>query len=390
MRVALSVDALSPELTGIGRYCWELASLLPAQPDVGDVRYFAGPHWYANPATLLRPRIAKQPRWLRKSLRWIGKHGLDALRRPKVDVVHGPNFLLPEWGECGIVTVHDLSVFRFPETHPPERVAALERDFDCSTRRAAHIITPSETIRQEVIAFTGRSPESVTAVYNGVGDLRPLSAEERWPHLRRLGLPVTGYGLTLSALEPRKRIESLIDAWEGLPSGIRNVFPLVIAGAKGWRNQALHEKMERAAGQGWLIPLSFVSEDALAALYSGASLFVYPSIYEGFGLPPIEAMACGVPTVVADASCLPEVTGGAAMLTAPDDLPGFTTDLHRALTDNWWRAEASSAGLQIARQYSWDRCTRETVAVYGKVLNSNSRNRLDAQSSQVSPPANGS
>lgn len=373
MRVALAVDALSPELTGVGRYCWELASRLPAEPDVTCVRYFEGPHWHRDPATLLQPRAAVRRTWRRRFARWAGKNGLDAVRRPNVDLVHGPNFLLPRWAKRGIVTVHDLSVFRYPDTHPAARIEAFNRSFARSVGQAVHLITPSETVRQEVIAFTGRSAAEVTAVHNGIDErLRPWTPDERAPVLQRLGLPSSGYGLTLSALEPRKRIDRLVDAWQALPPGLRSRFPLVVAGAPGWRNEALRARIERGAGEGWLIPLGFVADDDLPALYSGAHLFAYPSIYEGFGLPPVEAMACGVPTVVANASCLPEVTAGAAMLSQPDDLLAFAADLGRALIDEAWRGDAVTRGLQVAGRYTWARCVRETIAVYRRVLESSS------------------
>jgi glycosyltransferase involved in cell wall biosynthesis len=152
-----------------------------------------------------------------------------------------------------------------------------------------------------------------------------------------------------------------------LPRRTRDRFPLVIAGAAGWNNSALHEEIERAAAEGWVIPLGFVPEGDLPAIYSGASLFAYPSIYEGFGLPPLEAMACGVPVVVAAGSCLVEVTKGAAMITEPDDNASFAQALQRGLEDNHWRDEAISAGIQVAGGYTWDECVDQTVAVYQRV-----------------------
>ena len=125
--------------------------------------------------------------------------------------------------------------------------------------------------------------------------------------------------------------------------------------------------MEKGGREGWVRYLGFVPDADLPLLYAGAALFVYPSVYEGFGLPPVEAMASGVPVVVANASCLPEVTGGAAMLVAPEDVDDFARRLEQALVDDAWRAQARADGLRVAARYSWDRCARETVEVYRKV-----------------------
>jgi alpha-1,3-rhamnosyl/mannosyltransferase len=240
----------------------------------------------------------------------------------------------------------------------------LRRSID----KAHHLITDSEAIRREVIEFTGLASERITAVPLGISEaFRPMMLEERAPILRRYGLPLSGYGLSVSTLEPRKRINRLLTAWRELPRPTRDRYPLVVAGASGWKNEELHEQIKAAAREGWVLPLGFVAEVDLPAIYSGAVLFAYPSVYEGFGLPPLEAMASGVPTVVAAQSCLPEVTKGAAMIANPDDIAEFAQTLFRAIEDHRWRSEAISAGIKVAAGYTWTRCVDETVAVYQQV-----------------------
>ena len=370
IHVGLSVDALTPELTGVGRYCWELASGIAHAPGIGKLSFWRGRDRLRDPALLLDPATARLGKhWNIKARRIAQRLGVLRPQHAGIDIFHGPNFMLPPWVERGVITVHDLSVFRHPETHPEARVAIYERDFESSLARHAHIITPSNTVREEVIAFTGVDAARVTAVHMGVaGHLHAVPAEVRNPTLQRLGLPTSGYGLTISALEPRKRIDRLLEAWRALPLALRSRFPLVIAGAAGWSNQALQAAIQQGAREGWVIPLGFVAEADLAALYSGAALFVYPSLYEGFGLPPVEAMACGVPVVVANASCLPEVTAGAAMLVDPDDVPGFAAGLQRGLEDAAWRQGAIEKGLAVAAGYSWERCLTRTAEVYRATL----------------------
>jgi alpha-1,3-rhamnosyl/mannosyltransferase len=282
-------------------------------------------------------------------------------------LVHGPNYFLPASAEGGIITVHDLSVFRYPETHPADRVRAFERQFTHSLQRAAHIITDTETIRREVIETFSVAPDAITAVPLGVDAKFAPREEAESSVLRSLGLRPQGYGLCVSTLEPRKKIVELIRAWDRLPSDLKTQFPLVLAGGSGWENEALHDEIEKAAGKGWLRHLGFVNEQLLGELYAGSALFLYPSIYEGFGLPPIEAMASGVPVIVANSSCLPEVCGNVAHFVDPDDAEQFARSIENSLTNSEWRRQAVAGGLDRARNFTWARCVDETLAVYRKV-----------------------
>ena len=364
-RLGLTVDAISAQPTGVGRYALELARRLPADPAIESVHYFLGRREVADLAVLSERKMVRRS--------WLSRLK-SRLNYPRLDLVHGPNYFLPDWAESGVITVHDLSVFRFPETHPGERVADFERKFESSFARARVVITDCETIRQELIETTGCAPDRVVAIPLGISPaFSVIAAEEREATLRKLGVPLTGYGLTVSSLEPRKRIDRLINAWRHLPKQLRNRFQLVIAGAEGWRNEVLHQHIDDGVREGWLKHLSFVSEADLPALYSGAQLFVYPSKYEGFGLPPLEAMASGVPAIVAEGTCLEEVTGGAARLGDPEDQQNFTILLEESLEDERWRQAAISAGIQVAGTYTWERCLEKTVASYRTAIGNRSK-----------------
>jgi alpha-1,3-rhamnosyl/mannosyltransferase len=365
MRVTLCVDALQPQLTGIGRYTWELSKGLAARPEIPDLQFYTEGILVPDPAKLLqlgnwRPRT----RWGRRWRKW---RQAELLRNP--GLVHGPNYFLPCFAKAGVITVHDLSVLRFPETHPPERVAFFERHFLTSLERASHVITDTETVRREVIAQFGLRPNSVTAVSLGVDSVfRPRPAAKLTQVLAGLGLQPCGYGLSVSTFEPRKRLGPLIEAWRTLPASLRNTIPLVLAGSSGWRNADLQTSIAQGVSEGWLINLGFVSPELLPALYSGAALFAYPSIYEGFGLPPLEAMASGVPVIVAPRSCLPEVCGDVPLYVDPDEDPAlFRSEVERALTDDKWRERAVRDGPERAASFTWQRCVAETVKVYEKV-----------------------
>ena len=359
-RVTLCVDALEPRPGGIGRYTWELCKGLASRERISSLRFFGRNRLLDDPGCLLRGEPLPRPRTSVRN--WWDKRTLRS------SIVHGPNYFLPAFADTGIITVHDLSVFRYPETHPAERVLAFERLFLGSLSRAAHIITDTETVRHELIEMFAVRPDTVTAVSLGVDpSFRPLSREVVAPALERWGLKPNGYGLCVSTLEPRKKISELISAWRRLPKPIRDTYPLVLCGGAGWRNERLLDQVENGVAEGWLRYLGFVEEALLPQLYAGAALFVYPSTYEGFGLPPVEAMASGVPVMVSNHSCLPEVCGDAAHYFDPDDAVGFVSALAEILTDREGTAELVQRGLARARQFSWDRCIDGTVEVYQKV-----------------------
>lgn len=366
MKLVLSVEALAPGLTGIGRYTWELAQGLPGHAGLRDVRFYRAGRWIDDlgklvqaPDTCAKPgarSLFKQPRWARE---W------GVLRACRGNVFHGPNFFVPACADKGVITVHDLSVFKFPETHPAERVRQFERDFSRSVAQSVHVITDSQTTRAEVMAFTGLAASRVTAVPLGVSAAyAPRLDHEIAARLRTYGLAFRSYALCVSTLEPRKKIEQLLDAWVQLPADLKRVFPLMLVGSRGWLSESLQEKIRRGTAQGWVRYLGYVPECDLPALYAGAAVFIYPSTYEGFGLPPIEAMACGVPVVVSGQSCLPEITQGAALTAEPDDIADFAAALEISLTDETWRLHATTAGLAVAASYTWQRCVDETVKVY--------------------------
>lgn len=355
--VALSVDALSPRLTGIGRYCLELVRGVPQAKGVGKVSFFQGSDWLDDPEQLLVD--GWKPKRKSRLRRWL--EGSSRLKHPANTLVHGPNYFLPDWAEGGVITVHDLSVLLYPETHPIERVRDFERRFRSSLDRAAAIITDCETVRGEVISMLGVPSEMVRSVALGVSSFTHAGDAAQ---VRELDLAVGGYCLCVSTYEPRKRIDALIKAYGRLDPALRKSVPLVLAGASGWNNDALHRMIDQAQAEGWVVRLDFVPDRLLASLYVGARLFVYPSNYEGFGLPPLEAMQHGIPTLIGKSAALAEVTKGAARVVDADDIDAFAALLADSIEDRHWQRDASVAGRRVAQTYEWSDCVAATVDVY--------------------------
>jgi alpha-1,3-rhamnosyl/mannosyltransferase len=363
LQVTLMADALTPRLTGISRYTWELCKRVPTNEAIDRAYFIANGRLFRDSSSLLNRSKPKRPIRLR---RWFDRRRMSSLFRESV--VHGPNYFLPPTAEAGVVTVHDLSVFRYPELHPADRINAFEREFESSLTRARHIITDSETVRREVINDFRVPEDKITSIALGVGpEFRRRSNDELVAGLAQFGLAPGEYGLCVSTLEPRKKIAELLNAWGRLPDELRRKTPLVIAGGEGWLNEGLHEQIKDASSKGWLKHLGYVPEPTLPLLYAGASLFIYPSIYEGFGLPPLEAMASGVPVIVANRSCLPEVCGDAARYTNPDDDNAFLTIIRDTLEDESARQQLVHRGLHHVAGFDWERCVEDTVSTYLKV-----------------------
>lgn len=374
MKVVLAVDALTPPLSGIGRYTWELANRLTNRPEVDSLGFYMNGYWVKDPATMLVPSApGEKPEYKRlagilSATKWLRK--TTANIRCRNALFHGPNFFLPPCADTGVITVHDLSVLKYPETHPAERIRHYEMYFAGSIDRASHLITVSQTTRQEVIDYLGVPENRVTCVYNGVSDnFQTMSVETLQPILPRHELSPGGYSLCVSTLDPRKRIDRLIDAYALLPADLRHRFPLILVGPSGWLNEELNLKIAEATRAGWLKYLGFVPEEDLPYIFAGARLFIYPSIYEGFGLPVVESMASGVPVITSKFSCLPEVSQGAALLIDPDDIEHFSTTIQQGLTDDEWRSTAIMMGLSVAQKYRWERCVEDTLSVYHAAIN---------------------
>lgn len=367
MKVIVEASSLLHPKTGIGRYTWELAQGFHAKDDISAQFYIQGKLYNSlEKITSIKPRTSF-PLWS-KPWRLCRRAYLDMRTKNvcKRAVVHGPNYFLPSCAEKGIITVHDLSIYRYPETHPLERIKQFEKNFEDTLRRTEHIIADSLSTKREIIDVLGWAEDKISVVALGVApEFTPLIQQNN-PFLEKYGLQRDGYTLCVSTIEPRKNIDKLVQAYEVLSIELKKAFPLVIIGGEGWLSEPIMALIERGVSQGWIIRPGYVSEAELILFYQHARVFVYPSEYEGFGLPVVEAMASGIPVIVSNRTSLPEVTQGAALLIDPDDIEEFTLALQKGLEDVQWRLKAIEDSLSVAHGYTWDKCINETVAVYHK------------------------
>jgi alpha-1,3-rhamnosyl/mannosyltransferase len=241
----------------------------------------------------------------------------------------------------------------------------MNKYFEPGLRRAALILTDSEFVKREVMEVFGVKPELIRSVPLGVEPLfHPRSADETLPVLTRHKLQHGRYLLAVGTLEPRKNLQVVLQAFMRLPPATRKQYPLVLVGMTGWHTSALEAQMAPMIQAGELRQLGYVSRPDLAAVIAGAVTLIYPSIYEGFGLPPLEAMACGVPVIASNVSSLPEVVGDTGFLIDPHDVEAVANAIGLLIDDPMCRDKMAAKALTRSRGFTWENCVAQTISAY--------------------------
>jgi len=289
-----------------------------------------------------------------------------ALRWMRADLVHGPAFAGPLLSSCPVVvTIHDLSFIRFPKMFRPASrfyLAVLTR---LSARRARRLIAVSAHTARESTRLLGVPQERIDVVYHGVDPaFRPLPVREVSSLRERRGLPER-FVLFVGTLEPRKNLVRLVEAFARVRDGRVG---LVLAGGRGWLYDELFARVESLGLDDEVIFAGYVMNDELPLWYNAATVVAYPSVYEGLGLPVLEAQACGTPVLTSNVSSLPEAAGDAALMVDPYDVEAMAAGLDRLLVDELLRHQLRERGLAHARQFSWSHTAQETACVYRRAL----------------------
>lgn len=348
--------------SGTGRYVTELVRALAAHPDKLELTVL----WpEGEPLEELGGRVSVVRKPAQSLRRILTDHWMiqELCARKGIDVVHYPaNFgpLLPLRNV--VVTVHDLSFMRHPEWFRWNRAMYYRWALRRTVHLAKRIIADSEATVSDLVQFTGVSHEQIDVVPLGVHPrFRPASEEIKTAIRLNYRLPERFF-LYVGTLEPRKNIPRLIEAWSRVAPDTEA--DLVIAGRRGWKTQAIDVAVSRSPHHQRIHFLDFLPEDDLPAVMSAAFAFVWPSLFEGFGLPPLEAMACGTPVLTSKVSSLPEIVGDAALLTAPEDVSAIADGMQRLLGDASLREGLAARGLERARLFSWERSAALTLKAY--------------------------
>ncbi len=285
-----------------------------------------------------------------------------------LDVLHSPDFIPPFRRNCkSVITIHDLNFLLYPHFLTPES-ASYYGQIDQAVRNCDHIIAVSDSTKRDIIRLTGAAESKITVVYEAANPIyRPVKDEQFLRPLRsRLGINCP-FILFVSTIEPRKNVPTLLMAYRKLLDGYRAEADLVLGGERGWLADEVYALVDKLRLRERVRFLGRVAPEDLLGLYNAARLLVHPAFYEGFGLTPLEAMACGTPVVVSKTSSLPEVVGDAALLVEPQDVDGMTVAMWRLLSDDVLHEQMAEKGLKRARQFNWRKTALETLDIYHRV-----------------------
>jgi glycosyltransferase involved in cell wall biosynthesis len=370
LSVLLNAAPLCTVLSGVARYTRSLYQAILEQ-QLAEVGYFCNGRFQETmPEQTGAPRGGNLPCWLREILRevrfkYIENRLQKVARNRTFDVYHETGaFPLIENSELPtVMTIYDLSMVKFKHCHPADRVRLFERHFYKRAEAVDHFITISEFVRQEIIETFHFPPEKVTAIPLGVDNAFTEKSEADVSRYKEEKNLPDRYILTVGTHEPRKNIATLIRAM----MHTKEKYTLVSIGWSGWLNSEFHQEVRRLNMEERILFLGHVPDDEVALLYSGASLMVYPSLYEGFGLPILEAMACGCPVICSNTSSMPEVAGNAAILVSPKDETGLAEAIDTVMQDREYSKQLIESGHKRAGEFSWDYTAQKTVSIFEKV-----------------------
>jgi glycosyltransferase involved in cell wall biosynthesis len=365
----MDIQAAVAQRTGVGRYTASLAAHAGAYigHDLFTLFFFdfkrkglpvECPHAKLRANRLLPGRIV-QKAW--KTWRWPPYNWFAG----PADVYHFPNFILPPLtAGRSVVTIHDLAFVRFPETIEARNLKYLRTHMAYTVKHADALIAVSEFTARELHDVFNVPRKKISVIHEGLDAGRFQTTPAQVTDFRRRYQLQAPYLLTVGTLEPRKNIPFLIKVFETLPHNNRQ---LVIAGMRGWKDDPILQQLRQSPCANRIRYLDYIPEPDLPALYSGADLFVFPSLYEGFGFTPLEAMACGTPVVSSNTGSLPEVLGDAACIVEGFETEPWHVTLDSLLQDRTRLQQYADQGRKQVTRFSWDTCARQTWDLYRKV-----------------------
>jgi glycosyltransferase involved in cell wall biosynthesis len=369
LRITIDYTPALRQSAGIGRYTRGLVAALAALDQKNEYTLFCAgqsPEGISWPANFSVRTSSVPARWLTAGWHRFGIPLPVERLAGACDLFHSPDFTLPPLRDArGVVTVHDLSFLRLPECADPGLRAYLSRAVPRGVERAVRVLADSENTRKDLIELLNVAPDKISVVPAGVETrFRPVRDTVKLTDVRaRYTLP-QWFILAVGTIEPRKNLSRLISAYGQLRRQTGLPHALVIAGQKGWLYQGIFAQVVKEGLTDHVHFIGFVADEDLPALYTLADLLAFPSLYEGFGLPPLEAMACGTPVVSSNSSSLPEAVGAAALTVNAEDVEGLTETIARVLCDANLRIRLADLGRAQAARFTWSEAARRLLEAY--------------------------
>jgi glycosyltransferase involved in cell wall biosynthesis len=378
MRIGIDVSRTVEESTGVGYYAKHLVHALAGIDPENDYLLY-GIFYDCYPEGWKKVAIPKSLNFRlhqKNSLSWlVRKRWVNAGRHKEkllggIDLLHSTAFTMPLVSHLKvIVTIHDLSFFVFPQHHTEANYQFVTRNVHQAARRADYIIADSESTKKDIMRFLHVPEERIEVIYlaaaEALGEKRSPDSITQIKSKYGIKKP---YLLMVGSMEPRKNMTSALIAFKALKETKKIDFQFVIAGGKGWKNEAFYHLLKKLSIDEHLVLTGYVPEEDLPALYQGAEVFVYPSLYEGFGLPVLEAMSSGTPVITSNVSSLPEVAGDAALLVNPMEIFDLYKAMEALATRPELRDEFRSKGLERSEIFTWEKTARKTLEIYRKVF----------------------
>lgn len=372
MKRKILIDArslLSP-LTGIGRYTNEISLQLQKLEPNWEYRYYYGyiSKQLTEPKHIIQLKKANEILKKIPYMKNFVRRGLDISRYviPRhYDIHWQPNFIpLSGMRKAKIISsIHDFSWIHQQFWHPKDRVKYFQTHFWKKAPKSDRIITGSEFTKQEIIQFLDYNPDKIDVIYHGVNHNLFRVFDKIAP--ATLLLPEK-FILAVGSMEPRKNLITLLQAYSMLSEDLKQEYKLVLIGFKGWNNQEIMHLVDR--NKEYIVYLGYVSDEALALAYNRATLFVYPSLYEGFGIPPLEAMACGTPAIISQVASMPEVCGDAAVYIDPLNIETLASTIQSVIEDTALYHKLVTLGLEHVKQFSWEKSAQLHYQTFVKTL----------------------
>lgn len=378
-KVLIDASSLLSPITGIGRYTYETSKRLQnLTVDKYEIFFnygFCSKELYvpSSKQTNTQLKAKKLQSFIKKFslLKKIGRKFYAFIAKFNMnmyDFYWQPNFIPTKNVKAKkiVCTLHDFSFKLQPHWHPKERLEYFNKNFYL-IQRATHIITGSKFTKKEIIDYMQISEDKISVIYHGVDHelYKTYPLKETQKTKDEFLLPKK-FLLFVGSIEPRKNLITLLKAYNLLSQEQKSELPLILVGFKGWKNKDIMKEIEK--NKEYIRYLGFVTDTELAHIYNLATIFIYPSLYEGFGLPPLEAMACGAPVIVSNVASLPEVCGDAALYINPTDLQDIKDKILTLLNDETLRETLSQKGKAQAALFSWDKSAQEHLKVFQKVL----------------------
>jgi glycosyltransferase involved in cell wall biosynthesis len=375
MKIKILIDSvvLLSSLTGIGKYTNEVAKYLEKENDL-DMNYFYGYYSKKRIKCGEMSQVKSLKAFLSNVslLKKVSRKILIIISQvfaTKYDLYWCPNFIpLASTKASKIVTtVHDLSFYIYPQWHPQERLDYINTYFLKNVQKSDWIITGSEFSKKEIVEYLGFDEEKITVIYHGVDQELYKVYDKNILKVTKKKLELADdFFLFVGSIEPRKNLLNLLKTYHILPDSIKKKYPLVLVGFKGWNNDDVMKEIEKEKNN--IRYLGYLNDEELAHVYNLASLFIYPSLYEGFGIPPLEAMACGTAVISSDAASLPEVCDDAAIYINPNDYMDIAKKIELLVANQDKMNELISKGLKRVKNFTWEKSAKKHLKVFNKVM----------------------